>query len=644
MGRATGPNGRVPPEKWEVYFQALSRGAPRYSAAAEAGINVKTADRLHNEPTKSSGVEHYKRWLSHNVTDVVPYSRMSPNARRAFRDFGYFRERYFGHISRPWHVEAANEMLKLLETPQKEYVVVNCPPGSGKSTMFTHDLVCWVIVRNRAIRCMIGTGAETTGVDYTMRIKSSMERTLPEEADENDQALGLATNAKACLIADYGRFRPDGVGYWRADKLVVAREGGVPAHQKEASVVSYGRKSQFLGGRFNFVIWDDVVTDQNARSQLHQDELARWWRNTAESRLEPGGLLILQGQRLGPSDLYRYALDLRDIAAGFDGNYDDADMDPERLPRKYHHIVYKAHYEDRCKGSGNGKHHAVTAAPWPKGCLLDPQRLTYRDLRIAQYNDPKNYATVYQQEDTDPTTVLVNPMWINGGSDPKTGALFPGCWDKDRQLGAFPQNLAGDVYSVITADPSPSAFWAVMWWAWQVDTQFQHLINMERKRMGANDLLDYRISTGTYSGLLEDWWQRSKDIGRPISHVILETNAAQRFLLQYDYARQWSMTRSVELVPHNTGRNKSDPDLGVGALAPHYRFGRVRLPGHPLTRPNVLQLYNEVTRYPDVGTTDCVMAHWFLVWNAAQLFTPRQVTAPTFKRPTWIRDARRGVA
>ena len=319
---ARAPIKRVSDEKWSVYFAALTAGKPRYAAAKEAGISLETADRVHNAPRSSSGFEHYKRWMARQAShgDVYAYSQLLPHARRAWNDFGYFRLRYFGHISRPWHVQAATEMLKLLEAPQKSYVVVNCPPGSGKSTLFTHDLICWAIVRNRALRTMIGTGAETTGADYVNRIKTSMERTLPVEADEIDAALGLATDARGCLCIDFGRFQPDGAGYWRGDKLTVARAGGVPAHQKEASVVGYGRRSGILGGRYNLVVWDDLVNDQNSRTQEHLDALARWWRNTAESRLEPGGLLILQGQRLGPADLYRHALDLRDIVAGFDGN------------------------------------------------------------------------------------------------------------------------------------------------------------------------------------------------------------------------------------------------------------------------------------------------------------------------------------
>lgn len=636
---------RVPPEKWAAYFYGLSCGLPRVTAAKAAGISHNTAYAMHKNPRESSGWEFYKQWLADNVGDVITRKRLSAPAGRAYEDFEYFRRRYFGHVSLPWHIQAAQTIVELLASGHKSYLVINCPPGSGKSTLLTHDVVLWALVRNRALRTMIGTGAETTGTDYLRRIKTSLERVVPVAADPNDTAMGLATDAASTLSADFGRFRPDGANYWANDKLVVAQAGGVPAHQKEASVVVYGRKSGFLGGRFNLVIWDDVVNDNNSRTPAQQEELARWWRNTAESRLEPGGLLVLMGQRMSAHDLYRHALDQRDITSILD-IYDTGDFDMETMPRKYHHVAFKAHFEEKCTDPGlNAEHHhPSTAKPWPDGCLLDPIRLTYKDLMTVRHNDPRNYATVYQQEDTDPSSVLVDPNWINGGIDAKTGVVYPGCWDTDRQVGAFPENLAGDCYTVATADPSVTNFWGCLLWVYQVGTGFQHLVDIHRKRMTAPDLLEYNQANGTYRGLLEDWWQGAKEAGQPLTHVIVETNAAQRFLLQYDFATRWAMTRSVELVSHHTGgHNKADPKYGVGSLGPEYRHGRVRLPGHKLTRLQILPLYNEVTRYPDVATTDCVMAHWFLTWNAENLFAPKMAEPYRFNRPTWLHDRTRGL-
>lgn len=634
------PVQRVDPDKWATYFQMLLRGAGKNEAAQAAGIAYNTALRLHQDPKKSSGYEQYKQWLANDLRDVVPEKELSRQAKRALVDFEYFRLRYFGHISMPWHIKAAEVIVKALESPDKEFLVVNCPPGSGKSTLMTHDIVTWALVRNRALRVMIGTKAATTGADYTTRIKNSLDRILPVEADEIEKALGLATDAEATLLQDFGRFKPEGTGYWRADKLVLARAGGVPAHQKEASLVSFGEKSGFLGGRYNLVIWDDVVTDQNCRTPAQQEELARWWRTTAESRLEPGGVLVLQGQRMSAHDLYRHVLDLRDITQHLDGDYD-----PEKLPSKYTHIKFPAHDDAKCKG-GDSKHRdhdAAKAKPWPKGCLLDPKRLTYRDLRVAEYNDPRSYATVYQQEDTDPGSVLVNPAWIAGGQDPITGEHYPGCWDKDRHVGQLPQNLAGDVYSVVTADPSPTMYWGAMWWLYQPSTDFDHLIDIERRKMQAPDFLDWNHATGEFSGLLEDWWQTSRDLGRPITHVIVEANAAQRFLLQYDHAKRWTSMRGVQLYAHTTTRNKSDAALGVQTLGPHYRHGKVRLPGHWASRGPVMALYNEVTRYPDSATTDLVMAHWFLRFQSSRLFLPQMDKPYAFNRPDWVRNRHRGL-
>jgi hypothetical protein len=182
-----------------------------------------------------------------------------------------------------------------------------------------------------------------------------------------------------------------------------------------------------------------------------------------------------------------------------------------------------------------------------------------------------------------------------------------------------------------------------MWWLYQVETDYHHLIDLERKRMSAPDFLDWNHATGRFSGLLENWWQAGKDVGRPVSHVIVETNAAQKFLLQYDHARRWSSERGVQLVSHDTKHhNRSSAEYGVTALAPHYKHGKVRLPGHWVTRKPVMSLYDEVTRYPDSTTTDMVMAHWFLLWQAPRLFTPQLAQPYKFNRPTWIRSRTRG--
>jgi hypothetical protein len=227
----------------------------------------------------------------------------------------------------------------------------------------------------------------------------------------------------------------------------------------------------------------------------------------------------------------------------------------------------------------------------------------------------------YQQEDIDPATVLVDPLWVQGGVDPKTGEEFPGCWDKDLSMGAVPRGLTRPWLSLVTADPSPTKFWSIQWWLFHWPTGQKFLLDHARKSMGANDFLDYLQGTQSYTGLLEEWVARAREQGAPISHVVVERNAAQRFLLQYDHVRTWSRTRHVTIVPHDTYANKTDPQYGVQALLPQaYRHGQVRLPAaDQLSRGRAMALVNEVTRYPEVGTTDCLMAQWFAEITAPKL-------------------------
>ena len=52
----------------------------------------------------------------------------------------------------------------------------------------------------------------------------------------------------------------------------------------------------------------------------------------------------------------------------------------------YKHIVFKAHYQDRCKGA---KTHKRSSPPWPEGCLLVPTRIYGRMYKKNASTTPK---------------------------------------------------------------------------------------------------------------------------------------------------------------------------------------------------------------------------------------------------------------
>jgi len=300
--------------------------------------------------------------------------------------------------------------------------------------------------------------------------------------------------------------------------------------------------------------------------------------------------------------------------------------DYEGSPRKYHHIIYKAHYENLCQGKET---HKQSAPPYPDGCLLSPRRITWREISGMAKNRPDIFAQVYQQEDVSANAVLVDPAWINGTGN------HVGCWDKDRSRLEYPKNLSAPSYSIVCVDPSPTRYWGITWWLYNQPSDQWFLIDLEKRRLEAPDFLDWNQNEGVYTGLMNEWQQTSREIGIPITHWIVERNGAQRYIYAYDFHKRWMSKNSVEVIPHDTHRNKTDEEYGVQMIAPSFKYGRVRLPGRGPSRGYSMKLVDEVTRYPQASTTDLTMSTWFGQYQMQYLALPATISVKSH-RPSWL--------
>ena len=535
-------------------------------------------------------------------------------------------------------VESVPTQCIQVDSPNHRYLAGEGMMVTHNSTLFTFHIVVWLICRNRAIRIMIGSATERTASMYGRRIRTALERTTPMKNDSAKVAAGIMADAEACLVDDYGRFKPTNRNLWRSEEFIVEQAGGEATDEKEATVATYGRDGGFLGGRFDFVIWDDLVTSKVLRTSEARENLIEWWDSEAETRLEPGGCMVLQGQRLHADDLYRYALDKTDADL-------DLDEDAEEIPdsaRLYKHIIYKAHHDEVCKGLHKPSDPPYDPAhPDESGCLLDPRRLSWRELERKRKNNTEKFLVNYQQEDVDPAAVLVDRLWVSGGKDPVTGEEFPGCWDQDRPTGRIPEGLAKPWMLIVGADPSPTKYWSCQMWLMHPATEQRILIDHYRGTLTAPDFLGYDLNSGTFTGLLEGWWQNTKAQGHPFRHVVVEQNAAQRFLLQYDHVKKWMAARGVTIVGHNTYGNKTDDDFGVQMLRDHWKYGRVRLPGNRTdgSRGRSMPLVDEVIRWPESRTEDCVMAQWmteYVYQRQLKNVLTRPAQPPSRKMPSWL--------
>ena len=639
------------------FFSALEAGYPISASAKKGKFSEATAYRyikLQREgrtvaqmlgkpmPLPStvndlnpSGGKYLERKRQLNKSGPVRYDDLCVEAQLAYDDFLYFRLRYMGHVSTPWQIEAAETILKLLLSDEKEYLVINCPPGTGKTTLL-HDIICWLIVRNRGVRLLLGSATMQQAKKSLARVRRTLERSTPVTASTDDIARGLAVDAEATLAEDFGRFKPLDREQWTNEAFIVAQhEDDGSVTEKESTLQAYGMDSNYLGDRVDGCFWDDLVDPATSRNPELRDRLEERWGDVAESRLDPGGLMVLMGQRLAGDDLYHYCMELLQPLDLEDEDAMDemSEEDIANLKRhhKYRSIIYKAHYSDRCSEGS----HRKAAKPYPEGCLLDPRRLPWREISGLMTNRNKRFQIVYQQEDVAPDEVFVPNEWIYGDETHR------GCIDKDRDSWQLPPGLDINECTVIaTADPSPTMYWAVELWIYSPKFNERFLISLHRAKMEAPDFLDYNLGNQCYTGLMDEWQQASRQLGFPIQYWIWEQNAAARFFLQYDLVKRWASLNGVEILGHNTARNKADEDLGVSSIREHYQYGRVRLPGRGDGKTESLKLIDEVTKYGQARTDDCVLAHWFFEWNLPNLHrTVRQISRQS--RPSWLAKPQR---
>ena len=650
----------VPPQDKAKFFALVQAGHTIKDACAQAGVHYNTGSRWVKKAKMlataraeaefkgsrgagAGGRQALEFQLSMDAADLpsaIPHELLCEEAKRGLDDFEFFRKHYLGRVPSPWQVEAAYKLIELLESEEKEFVVLNVPPGAGKSTLF-HDVAVWAICRNRRIRVMIGSVSQNMAKLYSRRIRETLERVQPIQPDPQMVTKGIAVNAEGCLSIDYGRFKPTDKGaLWRAEEFVVEQLDGNGLDNKEPTVRAYGIESEFIGHRADLCLFDDVASPDNARESVARDKLLERWDNVAEARCDPGGLLAVVGQRLGSGDLYAHCLAKETYDIEDDISYDGSDVEtPEDVQegqpvrqKKYRHIIYKAYYEELDTGKES---RSFKALPYPDGPLLDPKRLPWKDLSFIRYSKPDVFNVVYQQEDLDLDSRLIDRTWMTGGKG-MDGVEYPGCIDNDRQPGYIPEGLAHPWISIVAVDPSPTMFWAFVWIIYQPDTGLYHIVDVDRVKLTAEEVLGYDTATGTYSGLMDQWQERSVDMNYPISHWVVEINAAQRFLLAHDFVRKWQAMNRVNVVPHTTSRNKIDENLGVEALLPPLiRSGAMRFPS---MRGNwkTLAALEELTKWTrdKKNGTDIVMALWMATLNLPNLTQSKR--PPRQWRPSWM--------
>jgi hypothetical protein len=177
----------VSPAQRRQFYALLASGLNPAEAARQCGLSRQTGWRL------SRGVEGSRSMVEMDrreeaMPDPKSWDALDGGVRDTLLDFNLFAEVFLLRRPLAWRRDAANRVVEALQDrTSRSYMVLSQPPGSGKSTLYTHDIPVWLLcggglrdpLRGRAKRIMLGSFGYRSATHYVQRIQRLLESPRP---------------------------------------------------------------------------------------------------------------------------------------------------------------------------------------------------------------------------------------------------------------------------------------------------------------------------------------------------------------------------------------------------------------------------------------------------------------------------------
>lgn len=338
---------------------------------------------------------------------------------------------------------------------------------------------------------------------------------------------------------------------------------------KDFSVQAVGTHSkQILGARIDHLVMDDIHDSDNSRTAKRRDELWAWVRATVLGRLTRSATVIGVGTPWHHEDVYHRLMALSSFKT-------------HKFPVVDEHGSYT----------------------WPE--RWTPERYALVSERLGPLETARQlHLRPRSNEDKRFSKEWVDRCLLRGD-----GRTMPHHLD---HLPTGYQTFTGVDLGIGMG--ASSAFTSMFTIALHPDD--------------AREVLD--VTFGKWSG--PEILLHLQDVShRFLSTVLVESNAAQKFLLQFAQTSPGAKGQ-LPVLPFHTGANKHDPEFGVESIGVELWRGQWIIPsrgGLPLT-PGVGQWLREMEDYsPEEHTGDCLIGAWIA-----------REGARTYGRPAPKKDAR----
>lgn len=165
-----------------------------------------------------------------------------------------------GYTVKPFHLEMFKWQFR---HPQN---LVLSFRGGGKSTICTVVKAIHLHCKNRALRILIGSESKGTASDILRDIKGHYESN-----DRLSEVFGVFYNPKI-------------VQKWDASEISIV---GAPMARKESSIMCAGPDTRITGKHFDVGLIDDLVTEDNSRTEHIRMRVKTWYYKTYRPLILP---------------------------------------------------------------------------------------------------------------------------------------------------------------------------------------------------------------------------------------------------------------------------------------------------------------------------------------------------------------------
>lgn len=187
----------------------------------------------------------------------------------------------YGYVAEAHHVEMLGYILDAMYT--RRHTIILEPAGAAKTTWGDTAFVSWLISLFRDVR--VGLFSQTA--EFAEAFSGAIMGTI----EGNDEHIEL-----------FGDMVPLGRGKWTAKGFHV--RGSRWIQSKDFTVFSGGTGGQVASKRFDLLLCDDILGEENTQTVEQRAKVAQWFEKSLFPRLVATGVCIVLGTRWADDDLY----------------------------------------------------------------------------------------------------------------------------------------------------------------------------------------------------------------------------------------------------------------------------------------------------------------------------------------------------